>query len=253
MTLRGAKVFARCDEAGELVLNGGKVEIRYKTGEGKAYSALATNLGVHSDSSVRPDSDFGPSRAAAPVVPPAAYVPGSLALPAPAPAAAAPRPRPATKKTVVTAGAAPTSAEVGEAVAYADGACSGNPGPAGLGVVLLTHDKRRELSEYIGDGTNNIAELLGIQRAAEAFPSGARILHVYTDSSYAIGVLSKGWKAKANIQLIAGVKAALAKLPAWELHHVRGHHGVPLNERADVLAVSAVSARRSTGWVDAPL
>lgn len=236
MSLRGAKVFARCDAAGELVVASGKVEIRYKPGDSKAYSALAGNLEPLLDRTLRPDADFAGG----------------------APASAEPAKKPSTAaakkpRAGAASASAPEHAEPGEVVAYADGACSGNPGPAGLGVVLLTSAERRELSEYLGVGTNNIAELLGIQRAAEAFPSDARVLRVYTDSSYAIGVLSKGWKAKANVALIADVRAALAKLPAWELHHVRGHHGVPLNERADQLAVAAVSARASAGWKTLPL
>ena len=89
---------------------------------------------------------------------------------------------------------------------------------------------------------------MAILRAAEAFPAGNHVLKVYTDSSYSIGVLAKGWKAKANVELVASVKAALAKLPSFELHHVRGHHGVPLNERADQLAVAAVEASATAGW-----
>lgn len=131
---------------------------------------------------------------------------------------------------------------------FTDGACSGNPGPAGLGVVMLTSTQRLELSEYLGEATNNVAELTAILRAAQALPEGARVLKVFTDSSYSIGVLSKGWKAKANVALVAEVKAALAKLPAWELHHVRGHKGIPLNEAADRLAVQAVEQRSTPGW-----
>ena len=65
--------------------------------------------------------------------------------------------------------------------------------------------------EYLGEATNNVAELTGILRAAEIVPDGAAAV-VHTDSQYAIGVGStKGWKAKANVELIAGVKVALAR------------------------------------------
>src|SRR5262245_36743652 len=47
---------------------------------------------------------------------------------------------------------------------WTDGACTGNPGPAGLGVVIVDGDKREEVSEFLGDGTNNIAELMAILR-----------------------------------------------------------------------------------------
>ena len=137
-----------------------------------------------------------------------------------------------------------------EVIVYADGACSGNPGPAGLGVVMRWDDQERELSEYIGEATNNIAELTAILRAAESMPDAARPLRIFTDSTYCIGVLSKGWKAKANVELIADVKEALAALTEVSFVHVRGHQGVELNERADVLAVQAVQARDTQGWVN---
>ena len=102
--------------------------------------------------------------------------------------------------------------------------------------------------EYLGEGTNNVAELTGILRAAEIVPDGAAAV-VHTDSQYAIGVLTKGWKAKANKELIAGVKVALARRHAsgqsWRIVYVPGHAGVPLNERADELAREAVRTRTS--------
>lgn len=231
MWLRGAKVFARCDEHGELSVDAGKVEIRYKAGDGRAYFAAPANLRPHPDGIVRTDAEMGEASAVQ-----------KAEKPANAPATRSPA------ATAVSSAYAPTRAEPGEAIAYADGACSGNPGPAGLGVVMLTSTQRLELSEYLGEATNNVAELTAILRAAQALPEGARVLKVFTDSSYSIGVLSKGWKAKANVALVAEVKAALAKLPAWELHHVRGHKGIPLNEAADRLAVQAVEQRSTPGW-----
>lgn len=236
MLLRGSKVFARCDEHGELVATGGKVEIRYKPGDGKAYFATVANLSPHSDAIVRPDGEFGEAK------------PVQKAEKTQGGAPAASGAKAGVRAGAKPAGYAPTRAEDGEAIAYADGACSGNPGPAGLGVVMITPTERLELSEYLGVGTNNIAELTAILRAAQALPPSANVLKVFTDSSYSIGVLSKGWKAKANVELVAEVKRALAKLPAWELHHVRGHVGVPLNEAADKLAVKAVESRHSPGW-----
>ena len=71
---------------------------------------------------------------------------------------------------------------------YADGACSGNPGPAGVGVVALWDDEQRELSEYIGEATNNIAELTAVLRAVELSAELDRPVRIYTDSQYSIGV-----------------------------------------------------------------
>jgi ribonuclease HI len=133
-------------------------------------------------------------------------------------------------------------------IVYADGACSGNPGPAGLGVVLIDGASRRELSEYLGEGTNNVAELTAIGRAAEAIEDRGRPVRMHTDSQYAIGVLQKGWKAKANVELVTRVRKLLAGFSDLQLHYVRGHSGIPLNERADALAVQAVERRESSGW-----
>ena len=129
---------------------------------------------------------------------------------------------------------------------YADGACSGNPGPAGLGIVLIAPDGKTRLEgyEYLGSATNNIAELTAILRAAEIVPADAPFV-LHTDSQYSIGVLTKGWKAKANQELIASVKSALANRRDYRLVYVPGHAGVELNERADELAREAVSRRAS--------
>jgi ribonuclease HI len=127
-------------------------------------------------------------------------------------------------------------------IAYADGACSGNPGPAGLGVVVIDGPTRVELSEYLGEGTNNVAELTAVLRAlGEVAPE--RPMTIHTDSQYTIGVVQKGWKAKANQALVAELRAALSSRPRTRLHYVPGHAGVLLNERADALAREAVTAR----------
>ncbi|MEO0326858.1 MAG: ribonuclease H, partial [Myxococcota bacterium] len=146
------------------------------------------------------------------------------------------------------AGPAPEHPPAGEVLAYCDGACSGNPGPAGLGVVLRYDGVERVLSEYLGQGTNNVAELTAILRACEGAPDLERPLRVYTDSTYSINMLTKGWKAKANRQLITETKDVLAAFRDVRLHYVKGHAGVPLNEKADALAVAAVDARATAGW-----
>jgi ribonuclease HI len=131
---------------------------------------------------------------------------------------------------------------------YADGACSGNPGPAGIGVVIQDDQGRRELSQFLGEGTNNIAELTAVLEAAHAIEDHDRPVRIHTDSKYAIGVLSMGWKAKANTELIGRVREALKPFTDLQLIHVPGHAGVLLNERADALAVQAVKTTDSPGW-----
>jgi ribonuclease HI len=142
-------------------------------------------------------------------------------------------------------GAGPAASSGTAWTAYTDGACSGNPGPAGLGVVLLgPRGTAHEAYEYLGTATNNIAELTAILRALEA-TDGAGPVTIHTDSQYAIGVLQKGWKAKANTELVARIRAALSRRRGVRLVYVPGHAGVPLNERADELARMAIRTRSS--------
>jgi ribonuclease HI len=111
----------------------------------------------------------------------------------------------------------------------------------GIGVVLLSGPHRKEISEFLGPhGTNNIAELTAIERALEAVKDKRRSVIVYSDSSYAIGVLSQGWKAKANVELVARIRALVATFSALRFVKVRGHAGVPENERCDELAREAI-------------
>lgn len=231
MSLRGAKVLARCDDRGRPIADGGRVEIRYKPTDGRAYRATVSNLGEIAGASILPDDHCAPAE---PVATSKKSAGSAKAKPkAKAPATAPHHPD-------------------GAIIVYADGACSGNPGPAGLGVVIVEGDTRRELSEFLGRGTNNIAELTAIQRAAEALAGREEHVRIFTDSSYSIGVLTKGWKAKANPELVAGVKRALAQLPDVELQYVPGHAGVALNEAADQLARAAVELRRTSGWLSKP-
>ncbi len=123
---------------------------------------------------------------------------------------------------------------------YTDGASSGNPGPSGIGVVLRYGDRCREISEYIGVATNNVAELTAIQRGLAAVRQKHLPVRLYTDSAYACGMLGLGWKPKANHELIAAIRSLMGGFRDLKLIKVRGHQGVADNERADELATSAI-------------
>ncbi len=118
----------------------------------------------------------------------------------------------------------------------------------GIGIVVIAGDKRKEHGEYLGRGTNNIAELTAIRRglevAGEIVPVRDRPVFVYSDSSYAIGLLSQGWKAKANQELVAELRAFLRNYRSLRMVKVEGHAGVPENERCDVLARQAIARNR---------
>jgi ribonuclease HI len=224
--LRGARVLARARDDGSLAEEGGRVEIRYKPNDGRAYQAAARNLVVPAGATLQPDDACGPAEDARS----REARPGGHGE----------RPGSSRAKKPATHGV-PADAWV----AYTDGACSGNPGPAGSGVVLVSPDgKMHEGFEYLGEATNNVAELTAILRALEWVPPEARAIVVHTDSQYAIGVLQKGWKAKANGELVARTKHVVDARGA-RLVYVPGHSGVPLNERADQLAREAITTRRT--------
>src|SRR5271165_4108149 len=140
--LRGQRVYARAGADGALVADAGsRVEIRYKPHDGKAYRALASNLVVGDRAKVHPDETCAAVESAPPE---------------------------AKRAKKPQAHGVPSDGWI----AYTDGACSGNPGPAGSGVVLLSPGgKMHEGLEYLGEATNNVAELTGILRAIEWIPS----------------------------------------------------------------------------------
>ena len=224
--LHGQLVYARAKPDGSLLAQGNRVEVCYSPNASRLYKARSTNLVREEPVTVLPDE------ACAPRVDSAARLKKAASLG-----------RAVAKKPMQST--AIPKAPKDAVIAYADGACSGNPGPAGLGIVVIDGTTKTEISEHLGQGTNNIAELTAIERVLDAVTDKVRPLVIHTDSAYAIGVLSKGWKAKANIPLIERVRERLAKRPGTTLVHVRGHAGIELNERADELAREAVRTQRS--------
>jgi len=221
MLFREDAVWVRVGDDGRMVLDrDGRAEMKYRETDNKSYRPGPANL--------RPDPNGGPPRdleAAA----------GSATEAAPA--------RGKSRK------AAPAH-DPDVLQIWTDGACSGNPGPMGIGVVIIDGKEREEAGEYLGVGTNNIAELVAIERglalAAKRVPeNGDRRVSVYSDSAYAIGVLDKNWKAKANQELVARLRRKLAAFPAAvQFVKVSGHAGVPENERCDELGRQAIARAR---------
>ncbi len=138
---------------------------------------------------------------------------------------------------------------------YTDGACSGNPGPGGWGVLLRNGDTETELCGGEPSTTNNRMELLAVIEALQSFtqPVQAR---VYTDSQYVQKGISewihswkrRGWKTAGkepvkNEDLWRRLDA-LAASHALEWHWIRGHNGHPENERVDALARAGLEQAR---------
>ena len=130
---------------------------------------------------------------------------------------------------------------------YTDGACSGNPGPGGWGVLLRWRGTERELSGGVAETTNNRMELMAAIAAIESLKRDSRV-RLYTDSTYVRDGITRwihkwkenGWKTAArkpvkNAELWRRLDAALATHEV-EWHWVKGHAGHPENERADALA-----------------
>ncbi|MBM4357328.1 MAG: reverse transcriptase-like protein [Deltaproteobacteria bacterium] len=266
--VRGTSVYARVDDEGRLAASGGRVEIRYQPRDGRLYRAVAANVSIV-DATILPEETCGPAeevqrdgagakggasvrsasaagRSASPAGRSASPA-GRSASPAGRSASPAGRSASPAGRSASTASASPTNLPTApppdEALAYSDGACSGNPGPAGLGVVVIARGERIEVSEYLGQATNNVAELTAVLRAVEAIEPTMPLV-IYTDSRYAIGVVQQGWKAKANTELVAELRRRIVGRRV-ELRYVPGHAGVELNERADALARLAISRRAS--------
>ena len=123
---------------------------------------------------------------------------------------------------------------------FSDGASSGNPGPSGIGVVLRFGKHEKEISEYIGTATNNVAELKAIETGLLAVKNTSLPVRIFTDSNYAHGVLALGWKVRANKQIVDSIKKTMAKFKNLKIIKVKGHAGDEGNERADFLATAAI-------------
>ena len=132
---------------------------------------------------------------------------------------------------------------------FSDGACSGNPGPGGYGVILRFGEHIKELSGGEHETTNNRMELTGVIKGLDALKEPCEVT-LTTDSKYVVdsvtkgwvyGWKSKGWK-KSDGKPALNVDLWEQLLPLLQKHTVnfvwvKGHAGHPENERCDKLAV----------------
>lgn len=147
---------------------------------------------------------------------------------------------PATTQQRETKPAVAQAGDKEEILIFTDGASSGNPGPSGIGVVLRFGEHEKEISEYIGRATNNIAELKAIQAGLQALKNTDLPIRIFTDSNYAHGILARGWKIRTNREMVESIKQLMAKFKDVKIVKIKGHAGEEGNERADFLATSAI-------------
>ena len=138
---------------------------------------------------------------------------------------------------------------------FTDGACSGNPGPGGYGVIMRFCGVEKEFSGGDKETTNNRMELTAAIVGLEMLKEPCQVI-LYSDSKYLIDSIQKGWvySWKQNNWIKKDRKKAL-NADLWDRiltlleHHevefiwVKGHNEHPENERCDKLAVSAINRK----------
>ena len=134
---------------------------------------------------------------------------------------------------------------------YTDGACRGNPGPGGYGVVLISNGRKKELSGGFRKTTNNRMELLACIEGLRSLRRPCGVV-LTSDSKYVVNSMVKGWakKWRSNGWKLSPSKSAkntdlwaqlleLCEGHSVEFKWVKGHSEHPENERCDELAVAA--------------
>jgi ribonuclease HI len=131
---------------------------------------------------------------------------------------------------------------------YTDGSSRGNPGPGGYGVILMTGQHRKELSQGYKLTTNNRMELMAVIAGLEAMKKQGQQIKIYSDSQYIVNAVEKGW---LNTWIATNFKGGKKNKDLW-LHYyhlaktqfvrfvwVKGHADNPYNNRCDELATQA--------------
>jgi len=135
---------------------------------------------------------------------------------------------------------------------YTDGACSGNPGVGGYGVILSYNGREKEISGGEEHTTNNRMELTAVIVGLEALKEPCAVT-VYSDSKYVVDAMNEGWAEKwHDNNWMRNSKEPALNPDLWEellgltMEHdvtfvwVKGHAGHPQNERCDKLATSYI-------------
>ncbi len=136
-------------------------------------------------------------------------------------------------------------------IIYTDGACKGNPGNGGYGVVLISKNYRKEFSSGYRLTTNNRMELLSVIVALESLKNKDESVLVYSDSKYVVNAVEKKWVFSWEKKSFGKKKNPdlwIRFLKVYRKHHVcfewvKGHSNIKENDRCDDLAVKASEAK----------
>ncbi len=134
---------------------------------------------------------------------------------------------------------------------YTDGSSRGNPGPGGYGAVLMSGDKRKEISQGYTYTTNNRMELLSVIAALECIKSVGHNVIIYSDSKYVVDSVEKGWIKGWVKKNFTGIKNPDLWRRFLNVYHknnvkfvwVKGHSNTVENNRCDVLATTAAKSK----------
>ena len=210
MLFKGCKVYAQVSQDGTLLAKNGVVKIKYQLQQENEYLARASSIQKITESELKKSKNQREKKEKPPRI--------QKSFP--------PSEEDFDNNTIFV---------------FTDGACTGNPGPAGIGVFLQYRDHRKEISRFIGSGTNNTAELIAIKVALQEIKDPTLPVALFTDSSYCYGVLTGSFKAKKNRDLVEQIKKEMHRFPLLKFIKVEGHKGIEGNEKANLLAQQAIA------------
>ncbi len=141
-----------------------------------------------------------------------------------------------------------------EITIYTDGACSGNPGPGGYGIVLMYNEHKKEVSKGFKLTTNNRMELMAVVDGLSSLKEKCSV-KLYSDSKYVVDAINKGWLNNWVIKnWVRGKNNPVSNVDLWkqliplldkhniEFIWVKGHANNKYNERCDELARNAITS-----------
>ncbi len=236
------KAWVRIDDAGEPLVRTGRVEVAFRRGDDRTYQAGIGTIEALPNAEEISEGDWtalqaevAKAEAAKAAAAPKPTAPESIesieSIEPTEPTESAPRRQRSSRRR-----RRPAAIKV-----WTDGACFGNPGPSAAGALLRFKKREKELSLYLGEGTNNTAELEAIRLALLAVKDRSLPVDLHTDSAYALGVLTLGWRPKANREMVTEIRELVGSFDDLRFIKVKGHAGVEENERVDQLAKQAIT------------